>query len=196
MAGRALIVLVMLLAMAGVAHAQEKGQVGLVIGYPASAGIIWHLSERMAFRPDVTLTRSTNDQTNFIAVPGLSTTTSSGESWQVTAGLSALFYVHRRDALRTYISPRFAYTRSTSTSTSSSPLPTGSTMTSESVFAQYAFVGSFGVQYALGRSFSIFGEIGAAYTDIESSTSLASTRLEGTNRVLSTRSGVGVVLYF
>jgi hypothetical protein len=196
MAGRALMVSLMLLTMAGAAGAQEKGQVGLVIGYPASAGIVWHLSERLAVRPDVTFSRSTNEQTNVSLTPFASTSGASGDNWQVTAGLSALFYVHRRDALRMYVSPRFAYSRSTSTSTNTNALPLGGTTTFESAIAQYSAAGSFGVQYSLGRTFSLFGEIGAAYTDVESSSTLSVTRIEGTTRTISTRSGVGVVLYF
>jgi len=196
MAGRALIVSIILLTIVRAAEAQEKGQAGLVIGYPASAGVVWHLSERVAVRPDVTFARSSNEQTNVAVGPFTSPSASSGDSWQVTAGLSALFYVHRRDALRTYVSPRFAYSRTSSTSTNTIASPFGGTSRFESAIAQYSAVGSFGVQYSLGRTFSIFGEIGAAYTQSESSSGLTVTRIEGTTRSVNTRSGVGVVLYF
>ena len=196
MAGRALMVSMLLLMMVRAAEAQENGQVGLVVGYPASAGVVWHLSERVAVRPEVTFSRSTSEQTSVPLGPFQVTSTSSGDSWQVTTGVSALVYVHRRDALRMYVSPRFAYSRTSSTNTNAIASPFGGTSTFESKIAQYSGAGSFGVQYSLSRTFSVFGEIGAAYTRSETSSSLTVTRGEATTRSITTRSGVGVVVYF
>ena len=66
--------------------------------------------------------------------------------------------------------------------------------------------GSFGAQYALGRRFSVFGELGLGFSrtttsPTPSSTSIAaggSTSIVGTSSssTLGTRSGAGVVLYF
>ena len=36
---------------------QEKGQVGLTVGYPASVGVVWHAVDRVAVRPEFTFTQ-------------------------------------------------------------------------------------------------------------------------------------------
>jgi hypothetical protein len=63
--------------------------------------------------------------------------------------------------------------------------------------------GSFGAQYALGRRFSVFGEIGLGYTrtsvDNEPTSSVspgASTGSAATSHGIAARSGAGVVFYF
>lgn len=187
------------LAVAGTAHAQEKGQAGLVIGYPASIGIVWQMSEHVAIRPDVSFSHSSSDSTNFTSV-GLTTSTSksSGSGWATSVGLSALFYVHRWDSLRAYVSPRFAYSRANSTTTNDQTSMFAGTVSVvvDSVNATYTGVGSFGVQYSLSRKFSVFGEVGVAYSDAESSTRIAATHVESSGRSVSSRSGAGVVIYF
>ena len=34
------------------AAAQEKGNVGITMGFPASVGLLWHATEKIAVRPD------------------------------------------------------------------------------------------------------------------------------------------------
>src|SRR5438128_1230854 len=43
------------------AAAQDHGRVGLVIGYPAAAGVILHVSDRVAVRPDVSFSQTSQD---------------------------------------------------------------------------------------------------------------------------------------
>jgi len=179
------------------------------MGYPSAVGVIWHASERVALRPEITLSRSTGDsmQNDLLGASPLSTNETTG----VGMGVSALFYLHRRDGLRTYVSPRFSYAR---TSTSAS---IGSAVSvSDSTVSSYLTSGSFGAQYSLGRHFGLFGEIGVGYT--ATSTALtstltvsaasvvngvvtASTRMETIRssshaNTIGTRSGAGVIFYF
>jgi hypothetical protein len=54
--------------------------------------------------------------------------------------------------------------------------------------------GSFGAQYALGRRFSVFGEVGLGYSRQSLRSPLSQTRSEA--HAVTTRSGAGVILYF
>ena len=35
------------------ANAQEQGQTGIAMGYPSSIGVIWHATDNLAIRPEV-----------------------------------------------------------------------------------------------------------------------------------------------
>lgn len=193
----------------GIARAQDEGKVGLTMGYPSSIGVIWQAADRVALRPEITLSRSTGDSStnDLLGASPVSTNDSTG----VGAGVSALFYLHRWEGLRTYVSPRFSYAR-----TSTSASTTSATSTSESTVSSYLTSGSFGAQYSLGRHFGLFGEIGLGYT--ATSTALTSTLTTSFTSVvngvvtqstrtqavqssshantLATRSGVGVIFFF
>jgi hypothetical protein len=209
LAAAVLLALVTIAGTPGAARAQDRARVGLTMGYPSSVGVVWQVSDRVALRPELTLSRSTGDSsTNDLAgaVP-----VSTNDSTGVGAGASALFYLHRWEGLRTYVSPRFSYAR-TSTSASTA----GTTSTAESTVSSYLTSGSFGAQYSLGRHFGLFGEIGLGYS--ATSTALTSTLTTGVTSVvngvltsstrtqavqssshantLATRSGVGVIFYF
>lgn len=130
-------------------------------------------------------------------VPSGGTTITTSESttdfWQASVGLSALFYLSKHDALRTYVSPRWAYTRDFNDSSSglSDSIDFGSTRSGNLV------AGSFGAQYALGRKFSAFGEIGLEFTRTVSTPN--DSRFGGSQdvfRTFGTRSAAGVILYF
>jgi hypothetical protein len=191
------------------ARAQDAGKVGLTMGYPSSVGVIWNVSDRVAVRPEIGLSRMTGDATGFdVAGPApISTNDSTG----VGVGISGLIYVGRWDALRAYVSPRFSYARNSASAGTSS-----STSFSESLSSSYLTSGSFGAQYSLGRRFGLFGEIGLGYTTTTSSststlttgsvsivngipTTATTTRLVTSSshaNSLATRSGVGVIFYF
>ena len=123
------------------AGAQEAGTVGITMGYPAAIGLLWHLSDRIALRPEFsfTLTDSSseslvNDESHFLSLG---------------TGVSALFYWPATDNLRTYAAPRFSYARTH-----------GDSSTTESTTDVYTIAGMFGAQYSLGRRFAAFGEVG------------------------------------
>jgi hypothetical protein len=158
---------------------QASAQLGVTMQVPAALGFIWHATDKVALRPDFNLTTS---RTSSSGVGG--GVTDDGLTWGVA--LSTPYYVTNQDNVRTYVSPRVGYMRSTSS------VSTGVTSTSTS--NQLVYSGSFGAQYAPIRWFNVFGETGYAFTSIKNS----STAFPGTasSSGWSVRSTVGVILYF
>jgi hypothetical protein len=114
----------------------------------------------------------------------------------VGIGVSALLYVTKPDGLGLYVSPRYTYSH---LSTTSSASRAASTTTST-----HGVSGSLGAQYAMGRRFGVFGEVGLMYTrglietpQIEGgpNSPLPTSQSASRNRSVGLRSGVGVVLY-
>ena len=162
------------------ADAQEKGQAGITMGYPASVGVLWHLSERVAIRPEFSF--SSSDSSSAAILDARS------EFWSVGTGVSVLFYTPVRDNLRTYVAPRFSYTRTH-----------GDSNITTSTATSYSIAGMFGAHYSLGRRFGVFGEVGFGYarqTGSSTSELLPQTGITNHSDSIGTRSGVGVVLYF
>ncbi len=165
---------------AATASAQDAGHVGLTAGYPASIGILWHLSERTAVRPEISFTfNSSSSQSLVDATTDFST---------FGTGISVLFFSPLRDNLKLYVAPRFGYSRTS-----------GSTSITESTTDIYSISGSFGGHYALGREFALFGEAGLQYS--HDSGSLTSSQLlpiqtKSQGDIIGTRTAVGVVIYF
>ena len=141
-------VAVMLLAGGSSASAQQDYRVGLVIGYPASVGVLWHVSEGVALRPDVAINRQSSESTSTVSTgyspPQTSTSTTSG--WNTSVGLSALFYLGPPADLRFYLTPRVAYQWSRTETETSPALPQLVDFESES--DGFLAAGSFGAQYA------------------------------------------------
>ena len=178
--------------------AQDTPRVGIAMGLPASVGIIWQVTDGVALRPEINLARTSNDVTETISVslgPTTSTNTQTitNDNSQVGIGLSALFYVFRDDKLRTYVSPRWVYTRTaTSASAGTMGVAAGSTTGNAN-----ALSGSFGAQYALARRFGVFGEVGLGYSrSVASPTGSATLVTDSTGWNLTTRSAGGVIVFF
>ena len=172
--------LVCLLGIGTVAGAQDSGRVGITMGYPASIGILWHVSERVALRPEFSFT--TMDSSSASLIGAESSFSSTG------TGISALFSSPARDNLRLYVAPRFQYARTH-----------GDSDTTESTTNSYTFAGMFGAQYALGRRFAAFGEVGLGYARQSGSlltSVVVATRTTSKSNTFGTRTGIGVVLYF
>jgi hypothetical protein len=201
-------VLTTVIIMAVLAHAasaQDIPRVGISMGYPGTIGVIWQVTGAVALRPEISIQKSSGESTDFISF-GVSAgesldrstidASSRSDLWQVTVGVSALFYLSKHDALRTYLSPRWAYSRmSNNTVSSLSDLRNfGSTASSQFIS------GSFGGQYALGRRFGAFGEVGLSFSRIVTSPDDQAMALFGNSRNVSrsfnTRSAAGVILYF
>jgi hypothetical protein len=178
------------LGLASGTSAQESPKVGVVMGYPASVGVLWHVTENVAIRPDLTASRTTGDSTT----AGIPASSVSSTAWQLGVGASALLYLTSHEGLRTYVSPRFVYSRNSS---STDTTPGGSA--SENVTETYSVAGSFGVQYSLVRRFAVFGEVGLAYAHQASSYSSSLPNVIGsigsTDNV-GTRGSFGVIFYF
>jgi len=197
MARNAIASLIIFFAVSAVAHAQDDARFGVVIAFPGSIGAEWHVSERVALRPDFAFSFNGNESTNTISSPFAASTTSSGSGKSISVGLSALFYVKKWDALRLFVAPRFGFIRATATTTNDNAFPAGSGPPElRNLNSTYVTTGSVGAQYALGRRFSVFGEVGISYSDLESSTGFPGTLVETSGWSVGSRSGVGVVIYF
>jgi hypothetical protein len=175
----------MLCGMPALVAAQDQHKVGLTMGYPSSAGIVWHVSRRVAVRPEFSFTSTSNEFTS--AADAISTTTASA----VGVGVSGIFYLTKVDKLRTYVSPRFTYSRLTTETTTR-----GSDNGSGGTGNNYSGAGSFGAQYAVGDRFSIFGEVGLGYSHQTSASEVGIFGSNNATRTWSSRTGAGVVLYF
>lgn len=186
---RVLFAAALLLAAAVPASAQEAGQAGLTIGFPGSIGFIWHASDTIAIRPDCSFTHASSESGSEVV--------STGDQWGVGFGVSANFYVGKiADNVRTYVTPRFAYNR-TSTENATN---TTSAVASKSHANNYQYAGAFGVQHTPTRRFSVFGEAGVQYTrgdsEFTATGPFVASSGRSTNSNFGTRAGVGLVLYF
>ena len=175
---------------------------GLTAGYPATAGLLWQVSDRFALRPDVSWNWSSGEsslrgQANDVFSSLGSEISSSG--FTSAFSLSGLLTVQRRESLRVYVGARGGWTRTnfTSTTTYSGLLPGLGTLpqtTSRTTSSDgYTFAGMFGGQYALGDRFGVFGEAGAAYSRSESE---SDSRIQSRASSVGLRSSVGVVVFF
>jgi len=170
-------IILLLLLLVISANAQEKGQIGLVIGYPASVGFRWNVGGNFAIRPDVAFTKSS----------GVSTFSFSQESYSFETGLSALLYVKKWENVSAYVTPRISYIRSKSNN--------GAFVGASVPGVNWSYLGSasFGAEYNLNRKFSVFGEVGVAYTRFHSGSTFSVTPL---TKTWNSKSGVGINLYF
>jgi hypothetical protein len=174
--------LALLASSAGAAAAQDKGKIGITMGYPPSLGLLWHASDKVAIRPEFSMSGSSSESSS--SSFGLES-----DSWTFATGASALFYLHTYDHLRTYVGPRFIYSHLRATSKSSGFTQTSSTTKGDAVGGG----GFFGAQYALGDKFRVFGELGFAVD--HSTTKTTSGTGKATANAWGTRSSVGVIFY-
>ena len=173
--------LVLVLGLPPRAHAQDAGKTGLTIDYPGAIGIIWHASDAIAVRPDVTFSHASNESTN-----------SDSDGFGIGFDLGVLFYTKKLDNVRTYVSPRFSYTHSTTTLT---PTTTVAGLTSsKGTTNATGGAGTFGAQFTPTSHFAVYGEVGIGFTHHKSTSSnLGSTTSKGNS--WGTVAGVGIVFY-
>lgn len=182
------------------AAAQDAGQIGISMGYPGSIGVVWHVTDAVAVRPDFIFTSASS------GLAGVDDTTTS-----VGIGISGLVYVTKDDRLRTYVVPRFTYRRTTSevSAVYATSVPAVVTIglaspvlqpaTFKSTTTQKGLSGAFGAQYAIHERFGIFGEVGFGYAESDYEPGLAAVTLpalETGPHSWSTQSAVGIVFYF
>ena len=181
------------------ASAQERGQFGLTMGYPAAIGVLWHASDRVGIRAEATFQTSSSEVES-----GPLRSDRDIESTSFGVGVAGLFYLGRSDNVSTYFSPRLAYSRSTSELEGPDvflvpqlfPMPIAPIpLERRTESSGYSAGGAFGAQYSPNRRFSIFGELGLNYATLNSeSSSFAAAETEGST--FGVRSAVGIILYF
>lgn len=173
---------------AGSAAAQQRGQIGVTMGYPASIGLIWHASEHLAIRPEVSFGFSSGEVTTALSSPLLGgTVVTTNDTSVVSPGLSALYYLQNLDQLKIYLSPRFVYSRTRTDTHVSQGVFGGSELTGST----YTYSGSFGAHFSPHRRFGVFGEIGVAFLDTHNTSTISVTE---SHQIVS-RGGVGIVFY-
>jgi hypothetical protein len=126
------------------------------------------------------------------------TTTSTSTSSTVGPAISALIYLSKGEALRTYLSPRFTYARGTTTTELAGPLPNAvPTIQRDTTVSTntYGGSGSIGAQYTPAKRFALFGEIGVDYSRRTNTPDTSVSRIETRSSNVGLRGGVGVVLY-
>jgi len=177
------------------AFAQSTHKLGVVMGYPTAAGVLWHVGDRIALRPDFSVTRQqVETTTTTMFVNTTETFTSSTDTWNTSLGLSALFYLGPQEDLRFYVSPRLAWlwTRGSSENSLGS-----SGLTPRDVDTDgYLVSGAFGAQYSVSDRFRVFGELGVTYSKQDDDTELSGSRFTTSLTGFGLRSGVGIVVYF
>jgi hypothetical protein len=176
-------VMPLLLLGASAVAAQEPSKIGITMGYP-SIGVIWHVSERVAVRPEVSWSFGSTASTTALPLQGVSVDRKTS-SWSTGTGVSVLFYLAKSDNLSTYVSPRVGYTRSGVDTDNST----------DSTSSGYSIAGMFGAEYSLGRRFSVFGEVGVGFSWQKSGSSSITT-FDIRSHSVGTRTGAGVILYF
>ena len=173
-------VLLLVTLMATPAAAQQAGDVGVTVSAPSAIGMIWHVTERVAVRPDLAFSFGESDGDD--GSPDVSSDTFS-------LGGSVLFYTGRWDNLQTYVAPRLSYTWSSS-----------SIDTSQNDFEasqnSWGLSGSFGAQYSLGSRFAVFAEAGLGFTSQTTETPSLTGDNERTSSTFGTRAAIGATLYF
>lgn len=181
------------------AAAQDRGQVGIAMGYPSIVGVIWHATDRMAIQPKISFSHNSGELTvesdltiNGVVVSTSSVTTSS-DGWSVAPGVSVLFYVGKWDNVSAYIAPGYTYARGSSTSTTTAQSPFLGAQTQTRTFSTEAHEarGVFGVQFTPHRRFAVFGEQGVRY-----SRSTGGVSGDGKTFSIGNTSAVGAIFYF
>ncbi len=176
------------------ATAQERGAVGVTMGYPAAIGVVWQATDALALRPDVSITWTSSESVNTVSLFAGATpvsTTSTVDAVNTGVGLSALVTVHRADRFRVYLVPRVAYVRSTVDLDAGLAGAAVDTTTNG-----WLASGGVGAQVAVHDHLAIFGEAGGQYSWQRGTSSLTTSRSEDTTRAAGLRSAVGVIVYF
>jgi hypothetical protein len=216
-----LVAILLVAAVAAPASAQEK-KVGLVVGYPATVGVLWQATPRIAIRGEGALSWTSFEDDYDEVVPtspprtGLdvvssyigSQTTSTSTSGSI--GASVLVTLSRADKFRTYLAPRVALNLSRSSTTiafdlsfipsSQRALFGGFENESFSETTRTVTAGaSFGASASAHERLSFFGEVGFAYLFPNADTEIFPSGLTfatPTVRSVALRSGVGVTIFF
>jgi len=182
------------------AAGQDTRHFGIVMGYPAQVGVLWSVFDRLAIRPEVNWTRATTESVSTSTIfngTGVTTTsvTTTSVSNAIGTGVTALLYLTRRDALRTYLAPRYSYARTTTSVDISPPLSNVVPPPSDTATSSHTVSGSIGAQYGVGTHFGIFGELGLQYSRNAIAPASSILRTDAKQTTIGLRSGVGVIWF-
>jgi outer membrane protein W len=175
---------VVTLLVTATAYAQEPSKVGITMAYPASFGIVWDASKAFAIRPAITFGGGSSNDAASIA---------ESSNWNVGATISALFYMKKYDNVRTYVSPSYRYSHTSTKTTPSSSTQPGLPSVELTGNGNGAS-GTFGAEYAPTSRVRIYAEIGFAYVHAKNSVTITSFSNSTTN-TWGTTAGVGFVFY-
>ena len=193
-------------AQAPVAAAEKR--FGIVIAYPAAAGVQWQANDRFTLRGDAGFDwgriNSVLTSSFTFGLPGAtitSTSTTELRHSSASIGVSGLVTVAGGDQLRLYVAPRVAWIHARNSIESDTvttglpgvPQPGAPDRSSSATNNGIGLDGMFGANYRLGDRFVVFGEAGVSYTR---PTSSSSTSADTTSYRAGLKSGVGVVVRF
>lgn len=196
---------------ASTAQAQTDRRFGVVIAYPASAGVQWQAADRLTIRLDGSYRHSTVESSSTptpLPVPGFqnvfrvpvfevrSVTRNTGAE----LGVSVMFDVHRSDELRLYVVPRagvvISETEFETTITGLGPSDLAAlTFPANREATSYTPSGgvAIGASHNISPRFRIFGEAGVNY----SRGTIESVPINDfTQTSFGLRSGIGAVVLF
>lgn len=185
------------------AAAQPTKPVAVTLGYPAAIGVLWHVNDRLAVRPDVTLNRSETKTTlttttSSLFGGGLSTTTTTSTQTDTTwsTGVSLLVTLADLDDLRLYLVPRVSYLRA-ETSSEATTAGLSGLGSFDSTNDGVTVLAGFGAHYMLGTRAALFAESGVQYLRQSFSSGIAgASGTKSTVTSLGLRSAVGFAVYF
>lgn len=220
-----LLVMTFVLAVTAVdAAAQQENKVGLVVGYPTSVGVLWRLSDRVAIRPEGSISWTSSEQqsqTAPVSFPGsgvplityTTTTHQHSDSVSAAVGASVLVTLTSAERFRMYLVPRvaMAVTRTsdryeTRTQVVSSTLPAGGvitglgdeTRTSAWTSRAPSLSVGLGASTRAHERFELFAEIGVGYSRTRVPTIQVAQAFshESSTHGIALRSGVGATIFF
>lgn len=165
------------------ADAQDQGKIGITMAYPASVGVLWRVSDKIAVRPELSIAGGESESSSELI-------STESDTWTINTGVSVLFYLKKYDDLRTYFTPRFNYAHASTDTDATGPVINPSISTSNNGIG---FSGAFGAEYSLGRKFAVFGEVGFGFSHSTTKTSITPSELSSNN--WGSRAGVGVIFY-
>jgi hypothetical protein len=183
------------------AAAQTDRPVGFTLGYPAQVGVLWHINDRIAIRPDVGFSTSESEiETELVLtiLPGGSitrTSTAHSDTSSVTARVSLLLTIKSWEGVALYVTPSYGYNRGTSSITTTVDIGIGAPETTvlETTSHGHSGAGSLGVQFTPHERFAIFAETGLRYS---SSHGDLSSGTRSTGHAFGTSGTIGAVVYF
>ena len=154
--------------MLAASAAAQSGGWGLLFQQPVAVGVLLNPGDKLGVRIEGSFSRGEFES---------ATSSFSTHSW--TAGVSTLHYAGAPADLRTYLSPRVTFTRSSGDA--------GPTTTTTDALGMSL---SFGAQAKLGTRISAYGETGLAYNTSETEAAGAKTTS------VVPRSAIGLILFF